>query len=86
MGDLRIYTEDRKRVRRTASQELPVPPVYEQGAGSLPGFSRQAMAIAVRPFLVARGKRLVIALSDKEGDREVVLRLKRKVLLRARRG
>jgi hypothetical protein len=35
--------------------------------------------------LVKRGRRLVIVLVDKEGGRQGLLRIKRKVLLRARR-
>lgn len=86
LGGIRVYAEDRKRVRRTASQELDVPLLYKEGFGDLPGFGRRVMAVAMRPFLAGRGKRLVIALSDGDGDRQVVLKVRRKVLLHVRRG
>lgn len=85
-GELRMYTEDRKRVKRTATQEVDISPVYAERIAAVPGLSRQATAIGSHPFVVGRGKRLVIAFSDEAGDRQVVLRVKRKVLLRGRRG
>ena len=84
-GDLRIYTEDRKKVKRTATQELEVSPVYSNGLTVLPGLGREATAVAVHPFVVCRGKRLVIAFSDAEGGRQVVIRVKGKVLITARK-
>lgn len=83
---LRIYTEDRKRVKRTATQELDITPVYADRIGPLPGFGRRTMAVGLHPFVLGRGKRLVILVLDREGNRQVVLRVKGKVLMRARKG
>jgi hypothetical protein len=85
-GDWRVYTEDKKKVKRTATQDVDISPVYAEGIGALPGFGRQVTAVGLRPFLVGRGRRLVISVADETGDRQVVLRVKRKVLLRARKG
>ncbi|HLZ88101.1 MAG TPA: DUF4138 domain-containing protein [Puia sp.] len=85
-GDLRIYAEDRKRVNRTASQEVEISPVYAEGIAALPGLGRQATAVGLRPFVIGRGKRLVVTYSDEADDRQVVLKVKRKWLLRARNG
>ena len=85
-GGWRIYTEDRKRVKRIATQELDTAPVYAAGIGSVPGLDRRIAAVGLHPFLVGRGKRLVIAFSDQEGGRQVVLKVKGKVLKKARRG
>jgi hypothetical protein len=41
--------------------------------------------MAFRPFVVGRGKRLVIAVGDESGGRQVVMKVKGKVLLKARR-
>jgi len=41
--------------------------------------------VALHPFVVGRGKRLVIAFSDEEGGRQVVLKVKGKMLMRARK-
>ena len=84
-GGLRIYTEDRKRVKRMATQEVELSPVYSDGLGVLSGIGREVTTAALHPFVVGRGKRLVIAFSDEEGGRQVVLKVKRKMLMRARK-
>lgn len=84
-SSLRIYTEDKKRVKRTATQELDIAPVYSDGAGALSGRSSRAMVVALHPLSVGHGKRLVIEVSGREGDRQVLLRVKGKTLMRARR-
>ncbi len=85
-GSMRVFTEDKKSVKRTATQELDITPVFSEGIGVLAGETRQATAVALRPFSVGRGRRLVIAISDGEDVRRVVLRVKGRLLLRARRG
>ncbi|HET6256691.1 MAG TPA: DUF4138 domain-containing protein [Puia sp.] len=84
-GSLRIYTEDRKKIKRTATQEVDLDPVYSEPVGRVGGFERKATAVALHPFMVGRGKRLVIEVSDESGGRQVVLKVKGKVLLRATR-
>ena len=84
-GTLRLYTEDRRKVKRTATQELDILPVYAQQIGAVAGFSHQATAIGMRPLVVGRGKRLVIAFTDTQVDRQIVLKVKGKVLMKARR-
>jgi len=83
---LRIYTEDKKRVKRTATQELDITPVYADGIGPLHGFGRRTIAVGLHPFVLGHGKRLVILVLDRDGNRQVALRVKGKVLIRARRG
>ncbi len=82
---VRIYTEDKKKVKRTATQEVDADPVWTEPLGKIGGFDRQATAVAFRPFVVGRGKRLVIEVGDETGNRQVVLKVKGKVLLKARR-
>ena len=85
-GSVRIYSEDRRKVKRTATQELDITPAYTELIGGLPGLGRRATAVALHPFVLPRGKRLVIAVENEAGDRQVLLQVKGKVLLRARRG
>ena len=84
-GTVRLYIEDRKKIKRTATQELDLTPVYGERIDGLSGLSRQAAAVALHPFVLGRGKRLVIAVVNEVGDRQVLLRVKGKVLLKARR-
>jgi len=82
---VRIYTEDKKKVKRTATQDVDADPVWSEPLGKIGGFDRQATAVAFRPFVVGRGKRLVIQVSDETGSRQVMLKVKGKVLLGAKR-
>ena len=82
---MRIYTEDRKKIKRTATQEVEITPVYTEGMGKVSGKGCQVMAVAIRPMMVGSGKWLVIGVSDEDGNRRVVLKVKGKVLRRARR-
>lgn len=83
---LRLYTQEKKTVKRTASQELEISPVYSEGVGALAGLGRSAVAVAIRPLFLRRGRRLVVVIADAAGDRQVVLRVKGKVLAGARKG
>ena len=84
-GSLRIYMEDKKKVKRTAAQDVDVDPVFAEPLGKMGGFDRRVTAVAFRPFVGGRGKRLVIEVSDESGNRQVVLKVKGKVLLKAKR-
>ncbi|MDO6431571.1 DUF4138 domain-containing protein [Flavitalea sp. BT771] len=85
-GFLRIYSEERKKLKRTASQEVELSPVYCSGFGIVPGNGRLMTAVGLYPFVVGRGRRLVVSVADPSGERVVVLKVKGKVLLRVRRG
>jgi Domain of unknown function (DUF4138) len=84
-GTVRLYSEDRKKIKRTATQELDLTPVYCERIDGLPGLSRQATAVALHPFVLGRGKRLAIAVVNEAGDRQVLLRVKGRMLLKARK-
>ena len=75
-GRLRMYVEDRVPVKRVATQEVEVEPVDADAPG-------KRFVVGLRPMVVKKGKRLVIVVGD--GEREVRLKVKGKVLLGARR-
>lgn len=81
---VRVFLEDRKRVRRTATQDVGLVPVYTRGLSVVAGRGRVAFAEAFAPFTVGRGKRLVVQLADDAGGRSLELVVRRKVVLRAR--
>ncbi|HEY4064118.1 MAG TPA: DUF4138 domain-containing protein [Puia sp.] len=84
-GMVRVWSEDRKKVRRMASQEVEVSPVYTGGSGPVFGFGRRAWTIALRPMVIGKGQQLVVEVLDEVG-RQVRLTVKRRMLLRARKG
>lgn len=81
---VRVFTEDRKKMKRTATQEVDLMPVYAGRLASVAGHGSLVFAQGFRPFTVARGKRLVVQLADDAGGRSMELVVKRKVLLKAR--
>jgi hypothetical protein len=84
-GTVRIWSEDRKKVRRTASQEVEVSPVYTGGLGPVAGFGRRVLTVVLRPMVIGKSRRLVVEVSDEAGNRQVRLTVKGKMLLRARK-
>jgi hypothetical protein len=79
---LRTYVRDSKQVRRTASQEAGLEPVYAGEWVNLSGSMR--VAVGFEPFTVRREKRLVCEVVGKDG-RMVEVKVKGRVLLRARK-
>jgi hypothetical protein len=81
---VRVFVEDRKRLKRTASQEVTVMPVYSSPLSAVSGRGSQRLTVGLTPFALARGKNLVIELADASGDRVLALKMKGKMVLRAR--
>ena len=81
---VRVFLEDSKKVKRTATQDLDQAPVYAGGLSVVPGRGSLRFAEAFAPFTVARGKRLVVQLADDAGGRSMMLVVGRKVVLKAR--
>jgi len=81
---VRVFEEDKKKVKRTATQDLELAPVYASKLGDVQGRQTVLFTEAFRPFTVGKGKRLVVQLADDTGGRSLELVVKRKVLLGAK--
>lgn len=81
---MRIYVEDRKEIRRTASQQVPIKPIFPAQPAPLPGRGTEGFATGMTPFVPGKGKRLVVELSDADGGRVLALKIKGKTILKAR--
>jgi Domain of unknown function (DUF4138) len=81
---LRVYTEDRKKVRRMAEQQAPVSPVLTSSLPLVAGDSIRPLVMGFVPFSVPRGKWLCVDMADAGGGRQTILRIDHKALLRAR--
>jgi hypothetical protein len=84
-GMMRVYLEDRKRVKRMASQEVYLLPVVPARVESLAGGASCVFAMGLQPIAVPKGKRLVVELTDDSGARDLRVKLKGKVVLTVRR-
>ena len=80
---MRVMVEDKKRIKRMASQDVAVVPVYAAVLGPVAGRGSVSYAEGFTPFALAAGKRLVVEVGD-GGGRVLVLRIKAKNVLKAR--
>jgi hypothetical protein len=81
---LRCYIEDGRRVRRTAVQSIDVKPVYTPVMSVLTGGGERKWALGFAPFVIGRGKRLVIEWNGGKDERRVRLVIRGKHILRTR--
>jgi len=81
---MRVFIEDKKKVKRTASQDVVLLPVYPARLGPVAGDGSVSVAAGFVPFALARGKRLVVEMADEAGGRVLVLRVKGKKVLKAK--
>jgi hypothetical protein len=85
ISQLNFYIRDKKQSRRTASQDLPMTPLSIKGAyGRLVGKSSLDFTVALPKFTIPDKKLLFIVLKEKGGGRLLRLRLKNKMLMKAR--
>lgn len=82
---LRFYIEDRQKVKRTASQEVNIKPIYVFGdADKIKGQTSEDVVYALEKFTIPDAKRLVIEMFEKNGGRNLNLSIKNKTIVNAR--
>jgi conjugative transposon TraN protein len=82
---LRFFLRDRKRAKRTAIQETEMLPVYQSITRKIDGSGQAEWVIGFHPFTVPPDKKLIIQISEKGNGRTVILPVKSKIVLKARR-
>lgn len=84
VDQFRLYIRDRRKSKRTASQELEVTPLYIEGnVRKVPGFSRQNIVVAVEKFTIPDKKYLRVELMERNGGRNLSFTLGNRHLVRA---
>ena len=82
---LRFYIKDKEKVKRTASQEVNVEPIYTFGNASfIEGKSSQDVVYALEKFTIPDSKHLVVEMYEKNGGRNLTLSVKNKTIVNAR--
>lgn len=82
---LRFYIEDRQKVKRTASQQVDIKPVYVYGnAETIKGKSMEDLIYALGKFTIPDAKRLVIEIFEKNGGRNLSLAIRNRTIVNAR--
>ena len=80
----RCYVEDKRRMKRTAFQEIPLHPLYETPVTTIAGDSEQTMEMGFHPFSIAKDKKLIIQMAEQDGSRQLDLAISPGILLKAK--
>lgn len=86
MDLLSFYVRDKKRMKRTAQQEKEIQPLqmyYEKESKLIAGQTHQTLVIAFRKFTIADHKNFVMQLFEKNGDRNLILKINGNELVKA---
>jgi hypothetical protein len=73
---MRVFVKDARRIKRTASQEVEMLPVYPGLLEPVPGGGSRLLTIGLTPFVPGKGKKLVVELADAGGGRVLELEVK----------
>jgi hypothetical protein len=82
---VRLFTEDRKRVKRMAIQEGDLEPVWTDRPGPVPSETTERIALGYRSITLPKGKRLVLEVAERDGGRLIRVRIPYKKILAARK-
>lgn len=81
---IRFFIKDRKKSKRTASQEIELVPLSTAGNMAIvPGMGRQLITVALEKFTLPDAKFLAIQIMEKNGGRHLTLRVKNKKIIQA---
>lgn len=81
---IRFYIHDRKKAKRTAIQNVELENVFTTLCPVVKGKQSVDVVVGVRSFTIPKYKDLIIELQEKNGSRNISLRIKSKTLLKAR--
>lgn len=86
IDQLRFFIHDQKVAKRTASQEIELKPVYIQGdTGTISHQDSHVFVFAFSKFTIPDKKYLLIQLAEKNGGRNLKLRVNNKNIMKAKR-
>lgn len=81
---LRFYVKDKRKVKRTASQEVVQTPLYHYGdVNEISGKSSQDLVYALPKFTIPDAKVFAIELMEQKGGRHLRLAIKNKTIIKA---
>lgn len=84
IDQLRFYIRDKKKAKRTASQEIEIKPLYTEGYCSLvAGQTERNFVYAFTKFTIPDKKFLAVELMEKNGGRHMKLAVQNKRIVRA---
>jgi len=84
IDQLRFFIRDRKKAKRTATQEIEIKPLYVQNDNlTIKGQSEHIFVFALPKFTIPDQKYLAVQLMEKNGGRHLEMDINNKVLVRS---
>ena len=84
IDQLRFFIRDRKKAKRTATQEIEIKPLYVQNdTPTVRGQSQHIFVVALPKFTIPDQKYLAVQLMEKNGGRHLEVDIHNKALVRA---
>lgn len=84
LDQLGFYVRDNRRVKRTAFQEIALKPLFRKGNSKIiKAYGHEDIVICLDKFTLADNRHLNVELSEKNGGRNLSIKLKNRHLLRA---
>ena len=81
---VRFYIHDKTKSKRTAIQENELKPLYIAGnTTSIKAGTRSAMVVALEKFTIPDAKYLAIEINEKNGGRNLSMRVKNRIIMKA---
>ena len=81
---IRFYIRDKKRSKRTASQEIELKPLYVTGnTAQVKSGDRTTIVAALEKFTLPDAKYLAIEINERNGGRHLFIKVKNKKIMRA---
>ncbi len=82
---LRLFINDKKKSKRTASQEIEIQPLYVYGdTSTIKGKSKNIFVFALQKFTIPDQKYLSIQLMEKNGGRHLQLKVHNRTIVKAK--
>lgn len=84
IDQFRLYIQDKKKARRTATQEIEQRPLFIYGNNKvIPARSKQVLVVALRKFTIPDKKRLVMEMMEQHGGRHLKITIGNKTIVKA---
>jgi conjugative transposon TraN protein len=84
IDQLRFYIRDRKKAKRTATQELEITPLFiDNKTGKIEGHSEETIVFALSKFTIPDKKYLAVQLMERDGGRHLELHVKNRKIVKA---
>lgn len=81
---IRLFIKDKQKSKHASIQEMEITPVYMDGLKQVEGQKKHRFVIVVPKFTIPNKKEFVVQVFEKNGGRNITLKVKNKHLLKAK--